>query len=145
MMRPVHANLRRGYSLLVVLVTLILLFALWGAVSHTTASLLRIETNRVLQQTRDQAAMNALAQAVQLLQYGKPSNASNPGRTQFTYGVTVTVPNPDGSCGTATLDYTVTYTYAPAAGDANRWQVQVTPGTYSGLSLPQIGASPQWP
>ncbi len=145
MMRSLHANPRRGYSLLVVLVTLMLLSALWAAVSRTTASLLRIETSRILQQTRDQAAMNALAQALQLLQYGKPSDATNPSRTQFTYGVNVTVPNSDGSCGTAPLAYTVTYTYAPASGDTNRWQVQVSPGSYSGLSLPAIGASPQWP
>ena len=59
MMRSLHANQRRGYSLLVVMVTLMLLSALWAAVSRTTSGLLRIETSRVLQQTRDQAAMNA--------------------------------------------------------------------------------------
>ena len=52
-----------------VLVFLILMFALWSTVYRSTSSLLRIETNRVLQQTRDQGAMNALAQAIQLLQY----------------------------------------------------------------------------
>ena len=50
------------------------------------------QANRVLQQTRDQGAMNALARAIQLLQYSKPSDPVNPSRTQFTYGVTVTVP-----------------------------------------------------
>jgi Tfp pilus assembly protein PilX len=143
MIGPRHANPRRGYSLTVVLVFLILLFALWGAVYRTTSSLLRIETNRVLQQTRDQGAMNALAQAIQLLQYSKP----NPIRPQFIYGVTVSVPNTDGSCGTATLDYTVVYTFAPiigSPGDPNRWQVQVSPGTYS-TPLPQIGPTILWP
>jgi len=141
MIRPLQANPRRGYSLTVVLVFLILLFALWGTVYRMTSSQLRIETNRVLQLTRDQGAMNALAQAIQLLQYSKP----NPYRPQFTYGVTVSVPNTDGTCGTATLDYTVVYTFAPTSGDPNRWQVQVSPGTYSGFSLPQIGPTILWP
>jgi hypothetical protein len=144
MIRPLHANPRRGYSLTVVLVFLILLFALWGTVYRTTSGMLRIETNRVLQQTRDQGPMNVLAQALQLLQYSKPSDPTNPSRTQFTYGVTVTIPNPDGSCGTATLDYTVVYTYAPIPGDPNQWQVQVSPGTYT-VPLPQIGSTILWP
>jgi len=139
MIKLQHANPRRGYSLTVVLIFLILLFALWSTVYRTTSSLLRIETNRVVQQTRDQGAMNALAQAIQLLQYSKP----NPIRAQFTYGVTVSVPNTDGSCGTA--DYTVIYTPAPTAQDPNRWQVQVSPGTYTGFSLPQIGPTILWP
>ena len=144
MKRPLHSNLRRGYSLTVVLVFLILLFALWGAVYRTTSSLVRIETTRVMQQTRDQGQMNALAQAIQLLQYSRP----NPTRPQFTYGVTLSVPNTYGSCGMSTLDYTVVYTFAPIAGnpgDPNRWQVQVSPGTYSGSSLPQIGPTIVWP
>ena len=78
---------------------------------RTTSSLLRIETNRVLQQTRDQGAMNALAQAIQLLEYSTPSDSSNPSRTVFTYDVSVTVQNTSGGC-TAT-DYTVVYTAGP--------------------------------
>ncbi len=137
MMRPLHADPRRGYSLTVVLVFLILLFALWTTVYRTTSSLLRIETDRILQQIRDQGAMNALAQAVQLLQYGKPSTPANPSRTQFTYGVTF--PNPDASLPQqpTELDYTVVYTYSPTPGDPNQWQVQVSPGTYS-VPLPTI-------
>jgi hypothetical protein len=133
--------LRRGYTLTVVLVFLILLCALWSTVSRTPASLLRIETNRVLQQTRDQGAMNALAQAIQLLQYSRPKDTSNPGRTQFTYGVSLMVP--DASEGCTTGSYTIVYTAPPDLGP-NRWQVQVSPGTAS-PSLPAIGASPQWP
>jgi Tfp pilus assembly protein PilX len=113
MIRTLHADPRRGYTLTIVLVFLILLFALWTTVYRTTSSLLRIETNRILQQTRDQSAINALAQAVQLLEYGKPSSPGNPSRAQFTYGVTETVPNADGSCGAATLDYTIVYTFSP--------------------------------
>jgi Tfp pilus assembly protein PilX len=144
MIRTLHADPRRGYTLTIVLVFLILLFALWTTVYRTTSSLLRIETNRILQQTRDQSAINALAQAVQLLEYGKPSSPGNPSRAQFTYGVTETVPNADGSCGAATLDYTVVYTYSPTPGDPNQWQVQVSPGTYS-VPLPQIASTIVWP
>lgn len=148
-----HANRRRGYSMTIALVFMILMFALWGAVYRTTSGVLRIETNRVSQQTRDQGAMNALAQAVQLLQYGKPP--TNSGRTQYTYNVTVTVPlvplpSPPPVPPCVTLDYTVVYTYSPVSGspgDPNRWQVQVSPGS-SPNPLPPIptsGSITLWP
>ena len=132
---------RRGYTLTVVLLFLILLFALWSTVYRTSASLLRIETNRTLQQTRDQGAMNALAQAIQLLQYSAPADTTNPNRTQFTYGVQLSVTSPSGACETS--DFTVQYTAMPAQGP-DRWQVAVSPGSY-GVPLPAIGANPQWP
>ena len=141
MKRSRHSQAPRGYALTVVLIFLILLFALWSTVYRSSASLLRIETNRVLQQTRDQGTMNAMAQALQLLQYSTPSDSSNPTRTLFTYGVTVSVPNTTGSCTTAS--YTVQFSPAPAQG-ASCWQVQVSPGTYS-VPLPNPGATPQWP
>ena len=132
---------RRGFTMTVVVVALMLLFALWCFVARTTSSLLRIETNRVLQETRDQGAMNALAQAIQLLQYSTPSDSNNPGRTVFTYDVSVPVQNTSGGC--TSTDYTVVYTARPDLGPY-RWQVQVSPGT-SSVPLPSIGASPQWP
>jgi Tfp pilus assembly protein PilX len=141
MMRSRRSQAPRGYALTVVLIFLILLFALWSTVYRSSSSLLRIETNRVLQQTRDQGTMNAMAQAVQLLQYSTPSDPSNPSRTQFTYGVTVTVPSTTGSCTSAS--YTVQFSPVPAQGPY-RWQVQVSPGSYS-VPLPNPGASPQWP
>jgi Tfp pilus assembly protein PilX len=141
MMKRRPARQRRGYSLTVVLVFLILLFALWSTVYRSTASLLRIESNRVLQHSRDQGAMNVLAQAIQLLQYAKPSDPSNPNRAQFVYGVTVTMQGPSGACETA--DYTVQFSPASQQGP-NRWQVQVSQGTCS-VPLPSIGAIPQWP
>jgi Tfp pilus assembly protein PilX len=141
MMTPSRHHPRRGYTLTVVLIFLMLLFALWSTVYRTTSSLLRIETNRTLQQTRDQGAMNALAQAIQLLQYSAPYDSSNPSRTVFTYGVSVSVTNPSGGCETSS--FTVQYTPAPTQG-ASCWQVQVSPGT-SSVPLPAIGAIPQWP
>ncbi len=132
---------RRGYTITVVLIALALLLLLWSFVRRTTSSLVRIETNRVLQQTRDQGAMNALAQAIQLLQYGAPSDPNNPGRTVFTYDVSVPVQNTSGGC--TPTDFTVIYTARPDLGPS-RWQVQVSPGSWS-VPLPSIGASPQWP
>jgi hypothetical protein len=141
MMRRCRENHRRGYSLTVVLVFLILMFALWSTVYRVTSTLLRVETNRVLQQSRDQGAMNALAQAVQLLQYSMPSDPSNPNRNQFIYGVSVTTQSPTGAC--ESVAYTVQFTPAPQQG-TNCWQVQVAQGTYS-VPLPAVGAIPQWP
>ncbi len=141
MIGPAPVRPRRGYSLTVVLIFLILLFALWSAASRTSSSLLRIETNQVLQETRDQGAMNALAQAVQLLQYSTPSDSSDPERTQYTYGVQVTVTSASGAC--TTSDYTIVYT-APPNKYPSSWEIQVSAGYYS-VPLPTPGASPQWP
>jgi hypothetical protein len=141
MTRSRRAQRRTGYCLTVVLIFLLLLVALWSTVSRSTASLLRVETSRVLQETRDQGAMNALAQAIQLLQYSTPSDPSNPSRTLFTYGISVTMPSTSGTC--TTSDFTVQYSPAPQQG-TGCWQVQVAPGTYSVL-LPTPGANPQWP
>jgi Tfp pilus assembly protein PilX len=141
MMRRRTVTGRRGYSLTVVLVFLVLLFALWSTISRTTSSLLRIETNRINQQTRDQGAMNALGQAIQLLQFSAPFDTMNPSRTLFTYGIQLSVTGPTGACEFAY--YTVQYSPATTKG-ANCWQVQVSPGTYS-VPLPAPGASPQWP
>jgi Tfp pilus assembly protein PilX len=141
MIRSRVTEARRGYALTVALIFLILLCALWSTVFRTTSSVIRIETNRLLQQSRDQGALNALARAIQLLQYSKPADSSNPGRTQFTYGIAVTVVSVGGGCQTS--DYTVSYTSRPDLGP-NRWQVQILPGAF-GVPLPQPGAIPQWP
>jgi hypothetical protein len=123
----------------IVLVFLILMFALWGTVYRTTSSLLRIETNRISQQTRDQGAMNALAQAVQLLQYGKPP--TNLGRTQYTYAVAVMVPlvplpDPPPVPPCVTLDYTVVYTYSPVPGVSRKLSSPATPNTIKWAHYP---------
>jgi hypothetical protein len=151
MIRPLHVNPRRGYSLTVVLIFLILMLALWGTVYRTTSSVLRVETNCVSQQSLDPGALNALAQAVQLLQYVTLSVPNPPSGTQYIYDVNVTVPifpvpaPPLSPCGSE--DFTVVYTYSPIAGvggDLNRWQVQVSPGTYN-VPLPQISSTIPWP
>ncbi len=141
MIRPRLPRAPRGYTLTIVLVTVMLLFAIWSFAMRTTSGLVRIETNRVLQQARDQGAMNALARALQLLQYSTPRDSNNPSRTVFTYGITLSIQGPSGACTTA--DYTITYTARPDLGP-QRWEVQVSPGS-SPVPLPNIGDSPQWP
>jgi hypothetical protein len=130
---------RRGVAMTVVLIFLILLCALWCMVFSTTSSVLQIESNRISQQVRDQGSMNALAQAIRLLEYSKPSGVN---RTQFTYGVTI--PNASGA-GPSSY-YSVVYQAAPTAQDPLRWQVQVSPAASSvSPQLPLPGANPQWP
>jgi hypothetical protein len=118
---------RRGYTLTVVLITLILLFGLWTFVIRSTSSLLRIETTRSLRQARDQGAMNAMAQAVQLLQYGYPSDSQNTSSTVFTYYVTTTIPDasPITAASTAQVSYQVVYTWQNEVNQT--WQIQITP------------------
>lgn len=127
---------RRGYSLTIVVMSLMLLFAVWCFASRTTSGLLRIETNRVEQQIRDEGAMNALAQALQLLEYGTPPEPGGP----YTYGLSVTVQNPDGGCTSAS--FTIVYTPRNDLGE-NCWQVQVSPGS-SPNALPAISSNVQW-
>jgi hypothetical protein len=143
MIPPRRSRTRRGYTLTIVLIAIMMLFLLWSYATRTTSSLLRVETSRTLQETRDQGAMNALAQAIQLLEYSTPSDPNNPSRTVFTYGVSISVPNAGTGGGCTTSSFTVTYTAWPQKG-AQCWQVQVSPGSYS-TPLPSIGANPQWP
>jgi hypothetical protein len=76
------------------------------------------------------------------MQYSTPSDSSNPDRTQYTYGVQVTVTSVSGSC--TSSDYTVIYTTRPDLGP-NRWEVQVSAGSYS-VPLPSLGVIPiTWP
>lgn len=139
---------RRGYALTVVLITLILLFTLWSFVYRTTSSVVRIETNRLQKQTSDQGAMNALSQALQLLQYNTPSDPSNPESTAFTYYVTLNLPDTSSlASNTTTVHYSVVYTLVQAT-NPQQWQVQVTqvpegsvnPATSLPSSIPAV-----WP
>ncbi len=132
-----RAGRRRGYTLTVVLITLVLLFAVWSFTARTTSSLLRIETRRVLQQTRDQGPINAIAQALQLLQLGAPPDNT----MTYTYQVSASSQSSAGSCTSAT--YVVVFTPRTDLGPY-RWQVAVSPGTTSKV-LPAPGANPQWP
>jgi Tfp pilus assembly protein PilX len=132
---------RRGYSLTVVLIVLMLLFALWSTAYRTTSSVLRIETNRLQQQVRDQGAMNALGLAIRLLQYSTPSDPNNPSRTSFVYGVQVNVMDAAGNC--VATDYTVEYD-SEASQAPNQWKVHVYPGFFP-VPLPKPGDNPQWP
>ncbi len=118
-MIPTRSSVRRGYSLTVVLLFLVLLLFLWAAVYRTTASFLRVETARVKRNDLDNGMLAALAQALMYLE-NNPALPRNP----VTYGITVPVNqnNPEGP------NFTATFTPAPAPSG---WTVQVAPGTCS--------------
>jgi hypothetical protein len=113
---------RRGYSLTLVVIYLFLLFALWGTVYHATSSLLRIETERLNRKARDEGAMQALARAVRLLEFGRPPGSK-------TYGVMA-----------SGVPFTVRYDPAPDKGP-NVWRVRAYSGAY-GTPLPPYPANP---
>ena len=114
---------RRGYSLTVVLLFLVLLLFLWAAVYRTTASFLRVETARVKRNDLDNGMLGALAQALLYLEKN-PTLPRNP----VTYGITVPV-NPNNPNNPEGPNFTATFTPTPAS-PPNSWTIQVTPGTY---------------
>jgi len=114
---------RRGYSLTVVLLFLVLLLFLWSAVYRTTASFLRVETARVTHNDLDNGILSALALALLYLEKN-PTLPRNP----VTYGITVPV-NPNNPNNPEGPNFTATFTPAPLPS-TNGWTIQVTPGSY---------------
>jgi len=108
-MIPTRSSVRRGYSLTVVLVFLMLLLCLWAGIYRTSASLLRVETARVKLDDLDNGMLGALAQALMYLE-----NNPNMSQTQSTIGITVPV-NPNEPEGTNT-NFTVKFTPNPPNG-----------------------------
>ena len=115
MMRPCLTRPRRGYSLTVVLLFLVLLFSLWAAVYRTTGAMLRVETARVQRGDLDAGLLAAQAQALMYLEAH-----SSLTRTPVAYGIKVPPNDPLGS------DFTATFTPSPPPSG---WTIQVTPGT----------------
>ncbi len=109
---------RRGFSLTVVLLFLVLLLFLWATVYRTTASFLRVETARVKHNDLDEGMLGALAKALWYLEI----NPTLP-RNAVTYGINLPVSsqNPEGP------NFTATFTPGPAS---NGWTIQVAPGTW---------------
>ena len=107
---------RRGYSLTVVLLFLVLLLGLWAAVYRTTASFLRVETARVKRDDLDAGMLSALGQALMYLE----SNPSLP-RVAVSYGVKVPPGDSSGQSFVAT--------FSPVTTSSNGWTVTVAPGT----------------
>ncbi len=114
---------RRGYSLTVVLLFLVLLLFLWAAVYRTTASFLRVETARVNRNDLDNGMMSALAQAFWYLE----KTPTLP-RSPVIYGITVPV-NPNNPNNPAGTNFTATFTPAPPPS-TNGWTIAVTSGSY---------------
>jgi hypothetical protein len=117
MIRPCLTRPRRGYSLTVVLLFLVLLLSLWAAVYRTTGALLRVETARVQRNDLDAGLLAAQAQALMYLEAHSTLT-----RTSVTYGIKVP---PNDSLG---RDFTATFTPSPPP---TGWTIQVAPGTCS--------------
>ena len=107
---------RRGYSLTVVLLFLVLLLGLWATVYRTTASYLRVETARVKRADLDAGMLSALGQALMYLERN-PSLS----RIAVTYGVKVPAGDPSGQ------NFVATFT--PVNTPPNGWTVTVAQGT----------------
>jgi len=115
-----------------VVVTILVLLGFWAMAYRETASLIRVESSRLLNQTRavqSVHAMTALDHALTLLEVSIPPNRQ-------TYVYTYTVPNV-----TPSAMYTVTFTPNSLPGATNGWTVQVTPGATAVYSLPAPGAA----
>jgi hypothetical protein len=108
---------RRGYSLTVVLLFLVLLLGLWAAVYRTTASFLRVEMARVKRNDADAGVLSAMGQALMYLE-------NNPSRNPVIYGISVP-PIPDNP--TAPTKFIATFT--PVNTPTNGWTVTVAPYT----------------
>lgn len=136
-----RARNRRGFALVLVIATIAVLLGFWAMAYRETASLIRVESSRLVTQTRavqSVHAMTALDRALTLLEVKIPTN-----RQTYVYIVNVT----------PSEMFTVTYTPATPAslpGASNGWTVQITPLTSGSssagyLALPNPGDDPQWP
>ena len=101
---------RRGYALMLVTITVVLLLLLFGLVHRYTMAALRIETVRTLQQQRDEGTVHAIARGLALLETGLPPSSP--------YDCEVTILTSAGAS-----PYKVTFT---SEGGAN-WSVQAVP------------------
>jgi hypothetical protein len=119
-MIPTRPSVRRGYSLTVVLIFLMLLLFLWAGVYRTTASFLRVETARVKFDDLDNGMLGALAQALMYLE-------NHPGLTQppTPYGIIVPL-NPNNPNDAEGASFTATFTLTLP----NTWSILVVPGPY---------------
>jgi hypothetical protein len=101
---------RQGYAMLLVLAFLVFMFSLLGLAYRPLGSLLRAETLRVHQVTRDEGSIRALAKGLALLETGYPS--TNP----YVCGTSIVT-----SSGTRAF----TVTFAELGG--NHWSVRAAP------------------
>lgn len=98
---------RRGYALMLVLIFVVLFLALLGVAWRGVASALRIEAVHTIQTQRDEGSVQALAQAIHLLETGLPP------ASPYVCGVTINTSSGPRS-------YTVTFTLEEGAN----WSVR---------------------
>jgi hypothetical protein len=115
---------RRGYSLTVVLLFLVLLLFLWAAVYRTTASFLRVETARVKRNDLDNGMLGALAQALWYVETNPTPCAGSCG-----FSVPLNPNNPNNPNNPQKLDFTATFTpVTPVPPNWSNWSIKVVPG-----------------
>jgi len=139
---------RRGFALVLVIATIAVLLGFWAMAYRETASLIRLESSRLLNDMRGQRsvhAMTALDWALTLLEV----SGTPPGQT-LTYKVNVLPLNPEQKQKFFTVNF------RPNSGNphggSNEWIVTVTPWllpgspSYPTLPTPPLpGVPPQWP
>ena len=122
MIHAFSSRCRRGYSLTVVLLFLVLLLCLWAAVYRTTASFLRVETARVKRNDLDNGMLGALAQVLWYLE-------THPVPSAGPYATPVNPDNPK--------DEFHSHVHPPPGSN---WSITVTPGTCQRL-CPEPGTT----
>ena len=130
----VSSRNRRGFSVIMVIVSIALILGFWAMAYRQTGSLIRVESSRLLSQKRASRSihlMTALDRALTLLEVDKPPN-----RQIYVY--TVTLPSLE--------TFTVTFTPKSLPGASDGWTVLVTPGSTSGnWELPDASKkNPVW-
>lgn len=112
MMRPRRGTPRRGYSMMLVVLFLIIMMSMIGATYRQVGSVLRIEAAHTRQILRDEGALLAAARGVKMLEDGPPP--TNP------YVVNLGITTSAGS-----RTYQLTFTSDPSG--TNRWTLEVIP------------------
>jgi hypothetical protein len=140
-MRPPSTRVqnRRGFALVLVIATIAVLLGFWAMAYRETASLIRLESSRLLNDMRGQQsvhAMTALDRALTLLEVSTP-----PSGQTLTYTVDV-LPYAEHKYFTVNLVPNVGNPH----GGSNEWIVKVTPGSSTAnYGLPDPSLNPvQW-
>ena len=108
-MRPTG---RQGYTMLLVLVFLVLMMGLTSIAYRQVAAMLRVESARTSQASRDAGSLTVAARALSLLQTGTPP--TNPYECDITLDAIPTAK---------------TYTVTMTSNVANQWTIHVEPTT----------------
>lgn len=114
---------RRGFSLTVVLLFLLLLMYLWAVAFRTTGSLVRVQTARVLRDQEDAGLRNALARTLMFVEQDAAKQTPTLDHSAGPYRYTIKVTN--DRVARWTIDNQTTF--AEASGPTARYTATITP------------------